>query len=383
MSIAPIRTEAEYHKRLDLLEKAMLKSRPNPDEIAVQSILVEKWEEQRYVIAAPSAIEAIKFRMARGGLKPRDLEPYIGSRSRVSEVLSGARPLSIEMIRALNMHLGIPAAPLIKAPAPKRDRLPAPSKLALAKLQSFGLMKARESFAAFIGRGLGTEGFAALLRKTRTSRTNAKTDLSALHGWCAAVQIMAADQALAKSPTKAKKPIVKQARTLAKLSAHADGPERVRAALAGMGVAFVVLDHLPGTYLDGAAMCRIADGAPIIAITRRHDRLDNFWFTLLHEYMHVVLHLNPDRPVILDDLEVRGDEDFEAEADSHAQEALIPPAIWKRGDSDDFDLEDVADMAREAEVHPAIVAGRWQREHNDYRRFAKIVGRGEVRGRDL
>jgi len=170
---------------------------------------------------------------------------------------------------------------------------------------------------------------------------------------------------------------------LAKLSALEDGPELVREALAELGIAFVVLDHLPGTYLDGAAMCRRSDNVPIIALTRRHDRLDNFWFTLLHEFMHVVLHLAPDRPLIVDDLEVRGEDEFEDEADRHAQAALIPPKIWSRNNSQDFDLEDVARTAREASVHPAIVAGRWQREHNDYRRFAKFVGRGEIWSREL
>jgi HTH-type transcriptional regulator/antitoxin HigA len=252
----------------------------------------------------------------------------------------------------------------------------------MTKLQELGVMKIRESFSSFLQRAFGPQTSTALLRKTRTSRTNAKTDQSALQGWCAAVQILAAKDRISALTAK-RIPTIRDGRILAKLSAREDGPERVRDALAEFGVVFVVLDHLPCTYLDGAAMCRQSDGVPIIAVTRRHDRLDNFWFTLLHEFMHVVLHLNRDRPLIVDDLEVRGEEDFEDEADKHAQAALIPSKIWSRNDTGNFDLDDVARTAREAGVHPAIVAGRWQREHNDYRRFAKLVGRGEMRSRKL
>jgi HTH-type transcriptional regulator/antitoxin HigA len=382
MNIAPIRSDADHRKSMRRLQRLLSDPRRDPDEFEVLSILIEKWEEERYVIASPSAVEAIQFRMERGDLKARQLEPYIGSRSRVSEVLNGTRALSIEMIRALNVHLGIPAAALINQPQGKPDRMKPPSKPAMTKLQQLGVLKARESFSNFLLRAFGPQPRNALLRKTRTSRTNAKTDQSALFAWCAAVQILAAKERI--SATAAKRTLtIRDARTLAKLSTRENGPELVRGALAELGVVLVVLDHLPGTFLDGAAMCRHSDGVPIIALTRRHDRLDNFWFTLLHEFMHVVLHLDPDRPLIVDDLEIRGDEDFEEEADRHAQRALIPPQVWSRNDTDDFDLEDVARTAREAGVHPAIVAGRWQREHNDYRRFAKFVGRGEVRSRKL
>ncbi len=383
MNIAPIRSESDHRKSLKRLEKLLAEPSVNRDEAEVLSILIEKWEDESFAFANPTAVEAIRFRMDRGEVSARDLEPLIGSRARVSEILRGTRPLSIEMIKALNVHLGIPAAALINQPRARPDRIDPPSKAALEKLLDLGVMKVRETFEAFLHRGLGpTTPTGALLRKTRTSRTNAKTDQSALYAWCSAVQIIAAKHSIS---TKAAKhsPTVREGRELAKLSVHEDGPERVREALAKLGIILVVLDHLPGTYLDGAAMCRQLDGVPIIAITRRHDRLDNFWFTLLHEYMHVALHLGDERPVIVDDLEVRGEEDFEEEADRNAQLALIPKKVWERNDSDDFDLVDLVRTARQAGVHPAIVAGRWQREHNDYRRFSKFVGRGEVRSRKL
>lgn len=376
MSLTPIRSKADYSKGKNRLEKAMLSTVPDTDEIEVLSVLLENFEQKHFLIDAPTAIDAIRFRMERGSRKQRELEAIIGSRSRVSDVLAGRRSLTIDMIRALNAHWGIPASALIRTEAKRPERMVAPSKLAMDKLRSFNLMRGKETFEAFIARAFSDNSVPALLRKTRTGRTNAKSDPAALQGWCAAVQILAEKQ---KLPRKKIKPTVAEGRKIAQLSAHDDGLQRVSDALKTRGIAFVLLDHLPGTYLDGAAMCRQSDGAPIIALTRRHDRLDNFWFTLLHEYMHVACHLSPERSIILDDLEVQGDDSIEEEADKKAQDALIPPAIWKANVHEEFDLEDVERVAKKAGIHRAIVAGRWQREHGDYRRFSKFVGRNEVR----
>jgi HTH-type transcriptional regulator/antitoxin HigA len=235
-------------------------------------------------------------------------------------------------------------------------------------------MKAKESYAAFRARAFAGNPAPVFLRKSRTARTNAKTDTAALEAWCAAVFVKSANQ---KLPKKRQAPHKEFGRTLAKLSASSTGPLEVKAALAGVGVIFLTLKHLPGTFLDGAVMCR-GDGTPIIALTLRHDRVDNFWFTLLHEYAHVCCHLGEGTQVILDDLEVQSSDGIEKEADMLAQEALIPPNLAKRVKSPDLTPEEVVEVASEAEVHPAVVAGRWQREHGDYRRFSKMLGRGEI-----
>ena len=97
-----------------------------------------------------------------------------------------------------------------------------------------------------------------------------------------------------------------------------------------------------------------------------------------HEFAHVVRHLSPDRQVILDDLDVASSEAIEAEADSFARNALIPPSTWK-GINKDSSTEEVLEAAQKAGVHPAIAAGRWRFEHSDYRRFSKLIGRGKVK----
>ena len=377
MKVAPIRTEEAYQASLARASVLISKSDATSlDELEVLQALIERWEKSQYDLPAPTAVEAIRFRMSQRGLQPRDLEPYIGSRARVSEVLSGRRDLSIDMIRSLNRHLGIPAAALIAAPARESSaKVGKPSKAALDKLSTFGVLKARETYEHFIDRVFPPSVAPAFLRKTRTERTNAKTDLAALHAWCAAI-VVKADAV--RMP--AKRPIIQPewGIELARLSKEAAALSLVKSKLRAYGIVFVALEHLPGTYLDGAALCR-TDGAPVIAMTLRHDRVDNFWFTLLHEFCHVARHLNADRRLILDDLDLKGADEIEDEADRFALDALIAPKLWKKYAVKDLDTEGVLALAQKADVHPAVVAGRWQREHQDYRRFAKLLGRGEVR----
>jgi HTH-type transcriptional regulator/antitoxin HigA len=375
MNITPIRSEEDYQGAMQRLSALIpKKDQRSVDEMDVLHAVIEKWEREQYEIASPTPVEAIRFRMEQGGLKPRDLEPMIGPRSRVSEVLSGRRSLTIDMIRALHAHLGIPLASLVGEAGNEMQQQPRLSKTALDRLTTLGVMKAKESYAAFRARAFAGNPAPVFLRKSRTARTNAKTDTAALEAWCAAVFVKSANP---KLPKKRQAPHKEFGRTLAKLSASSTGPLEVKAALAGVGVIFLTLKHLPGTFLDGAVMCR-GDGTPIIALTLRHDRVDNFWFTLLHEYAHVCCHLGEGTQVILDDLEVQSSDGIEKEADMLAQEALIPPNLAKRVKSPDLTPEEVVEVASEAEVHPAVVAGRWQREHGDYRRFSKMLGRGEI-----
>jgi HTH-type transcriptional regulator/antitoxin HigA len=375
MKIAPIRSDEDYqnaHKRLSALIHK--NDQQSLDEMDILQALIERWEREHYEFLPPTPVEAIRFRMEQGGLKFRDLEPIIGPRSRISEVLSGRRPLTIDMIRALHEHLAIPLASLVGESSEEARGEPRLTKAALDKLLTLGVMRAKESYAAFRARAFEGNPSPALLRKTRTARTNAKTDPVALEAWCGAVFLKSESQ---KLPKKREAPQAEFGRALARLSSSSNGPLLVKDALARVGIIFVILKHLPGTFLDGAAMYR-GDGVPIIALTLRYDRIDNFWFTLLHEYCHVSHHLNGNTRMILDDLDVKSSIEIENEADRFAQEALIPPALSKRLLSPDVTTDEIVEIAAEAGVHSAIVAGRWQREHSDYRRFSKMLGRGEV-----
>ena len=116
MDIRPIHTDAEYEAALAEIERLFdaAPNTPEGDRLEVFATLVEAYEEQHYSIPAPEPIEAIKYHMESRGLCRRDLEPYLGSRARVAEVLNRKRPLSLEMIRRLHTGLGIAAEILIQ-----------------------------------------------------------------------------------------------------------------------------------------------------------------------------------------------------------------------------------------------------------------------------
>ncbi len=126
----------------------------------------------------------------------------------------------------------------------------------------------------------------------------------------------------------------------------------------------------------------LADGTPVIGMTLRYDRLDNFWFCLLHELTHVARHLGNDgERLFVDDLDLRAkdDDDREREADEWAEEALIPKE-WDEHPAQDAPYpSNVMSLAQRVGVHPAIVAGRIRWRDRNYRVLSQFVGNGEVR----
>jgi HTH-type transcriptional regulator/antitoxin HigA len=117
MEISPIKTKTNYEtalKEIEQLFQAELGTLEG-DRLEVLTILVEAYEDQHYNLPLPDPIDAILYHMESRGLSRRDLEPYIGSRARVSEVLNRKRPLSLDMIRRLSTGLGIPAEVLIQS----------------------------------------------------------------------------------------------------------------------------------------------------------------------------------------------------------------------------------------------------------------------------
>jgi HTH-type transcriptional regulator/antitoxin HigA len=116
MDIRPIRTETDYQAALAAIERLFGAEPGTPagDTLDVLTTLVEQYENIHAPIPCPDPIEAIKYHMESRGLSRRDLEPYLGSRARITEVLNRKRPLSIDMIRRLHTGLGISADVLIQ-----------------------------------------------------------------------------------------------------------------------------------------------------------------------------------------------------------------------------------------------------------------------------
>jgi len=115
-SVRPIRTEKDYEAALKEVERlwGAKNGSPNGDRLDVLATLIEAYEDEHYPMDPPDPIEAIKFRMEQQGLTRKDLEPLIGTRTRVAEVLNRKRGLSIDMIRRLHEALGISAEILIR-----------------------------------------------------------------------------------------------------------------------------------------------------------------------------------------------------------------------------------------------------------------------------
>ena len=122
--IEPIRTEADYETALARIDDLMDAKPGTPEgrELDVLVDLVELYESRHEPMGYPDPVAAIEFRMDQTGLSPRDLIPFIGSRAKVSEVLSGKCAISTLMAWALGEHLGIPADVLLCRPNEIRDQ---------------------------------------------------------------------------------------------------------------------------------------------------------------------------------------------------------------------------------------------------------------------
>lgn len=116
MHIRPIKTKADHRAALKEIERLMdaKPGTPAGDRLDVLATLVEHYESQHEPIEPPNPVDALLYHMESRGLTRRDLEPYLGSRARVAEVLNRRRPLTIEMIRRLHEGLGISAEVLIR-----------------------------------------------------------------------------------------------------------------------------------------------------------------------------------------------------------------------------------------------------------------------------
>ena len=166
---------------------------------------------------------------------------------------------------------------------------------------------------------------------------------------------------------------------LVQLSRFEDGPLRAKKLLLEKGIVLVVEPQIQGLKLDGAAF--LVNGTPIIALTLRYDRIDNFWFTLLHELGHIIYHFHMGLSVgFFDDIDKNDIEEIEEEANDFASELLIPEEIWRTSAARISKSEQpILKLAEELNIHPAIIVGRVRRERNNYKLFSHLLGEGEIR----
>jgi len=390
--IKVIKNEKEHETALaeisSLIDRDPDPGTPDADRLELLTLLVENFESQAFPKRVPEPLEAIRFRMEQQNLKQRDLVPYIGSPSKVSEVLSGKRPLTLSMMRALHSHLGIPASVLLQerdsveevSEAIPWDRFPFKEMVARGWISGSTQQDRPERLLAQFFAPVGSPmQIAALFKRTETTRSARSINQYALAAWSAWVRNRAAEEP-PRAEYKPNSVNLKFMTEVARLSWSESGPRLAQEFLRKHGIPLIIEPHLSNTHLDGAAIMYGLD-RPIIGLTIRHDRLDNFWYCLMHELAHISLHYGHGFTHFFDNLDVKESKDpREQDADRLAGRALIPEEEWNKSPAKNLRSPEAAQhLARRLRIHPAIVAGRMRHESGSYRVLNQMVGQGQVR----
>lgn len=378
MELRVIRDELQYAALLEQAKELALsdplRDSDEAERLALISVLLEKFEEARFKLEAPDPIDAVIYRLAELGLKQKDFAEILGSKSRASEVLTRKRGLTIEMIRTIHERLMIPAEILIGHP--KQEEKDSSDidwkKFPVREMQKRGWFdmdlaegKSGEQLIRSFFARTSANRTPVLLRKTLNGVSKEENHY-AIYAWIARVMIRARELKSSDSRYIQGSITDEFLKQLAKLSRSDDGPLLAREFLAMKGVILVIEPHLPKTKLDGAAMLD-QDGTPIIGLTLRYDRIDYFWFTLMHELVHVQRHLGRQNTAFVDEDDLSNEDERELEANILAAEAFIPRQIWKSSEAYRTKRsEAVVKLADALMIHPAIVAGRIQRESGKF-----------------
>ncbi|MBU0464142.1 MAG: ImmA/IrrE family metallo-endopeptidase [Proteobacteria bacterium] len=393
-----IKTEEDYSLVLSRIEDLMdaKANTPEAEELELLATLVELYEDKHYPMDSPDPIDAIKFRMEQLELNQQGLVPFIGSRSKVSEVLNKKRPLTLSMMRSLHLNFGIPAEIFLQKAGgnfPKAMPNIEWHLFPLKEMSKRGWINkitnlkdsAEESMRFFIKACCPSgENIEACFRENSGNRINAKTDIYALNAWCMRIMALAQEN---KTQRKFDHEnfTSNSLKEIAKLSFFEEGPLLAQEFLEKHGIHLIIEPHLPKTYLDGAALL-LEDSTPVVGLTLRYDRIDNFWFCLLHELAHIVLHIGKENKILfVDDMDVRipgkgKPNDIENQADNLATESLIPNDIWSSSVAKlNPTKKNVLELSEHLKIHPACVAGRIRFEQNNFKLLSKLVGPGKIR----
>lgn len=389
MEIKLIQNETDCKAALarvsELMDLNLKADSQEANEFKVWVTLIEKYESERYTFDLPTPIEAIKFFMEQNHFNQNDMVSFFGSKAKVSEVLNGKRDLTLSMIRKLISGLRIPVELLIQDKGVEldndnKDWLAFPLKDMLKKeyFPNFNgkLLQlkdvAEEEITKFFAKVEGSWELARPELRTGAHGENAKkVNDYALLAW--QVKVLQQCQLNKVSAYQKGSINLEFMRRIASLSFFDKGPILVKEVLAKHGVHIVVEPHLDQTYLDGAAFLT-KSGHPVVALTLRFDRLDSFWFTLLHELAHIAKgHVNIKSPVIFDsNLNPDDTEEKEKEANELTREAF--------GFKDKELLSvsthsEVLSLSKKYDLAPSIIIGQVRRIRNDYRLFSKSMGK--------
>ena len=385
-----IKTEEQYKAYLAEVDRLAADDpapgSPDGDRLELLAKLVEDYEKERFKFARPDPIEAILFRMEERGLRQKDLAPVLGGKNRVSEILARKRPLTLTMVRALSDALQIPTDLLIRESESESYAEDVDDEeISLPLLVKSGWFSDEEATRLttrdIVSRYLKPAYGPLYLKHTMTFGSTPETNKTNLHLWVGRVRELARKTRQERGTWRPDTLNEQFLSYVARLSWSESGPRHAKDFLAEKGIALVVLPVLPRTRLDGAAMLG-DDGAPIVGLTIRHDRLDNFWFTLLHELVHVWKHIPDIKTAITDEKleDDNDDDDKEIEANRLARDSFIPRSQWKRSEA--FlrpSAESVRELADKLHISHAVVAGRLRHEKVGYGVLGKLVGYHQAR----
>lgn len=389
-----IKNQRDYNAAITRLSKLMDEELDHGSseeaELELLALVVESYEHRKVPAVSPDPIESIRFRMDQQKLSKKDLVPYIGSLSKVSEILSRKRPLSLAMIRKLHQGLDISAEVLIAGSESEDVDLSTEPQYSYTKFPLQEMLE-RGCFPDFKGGASQLKEYAedlvhkfmrgtlfdisrpVLLRAPLYQSGSRVMEEYALLVW--RINVLKKARGLKLNTKYVEGTITKDwLRELAKLSRFEQGPLLAQEYLRDHGIALVTEPHFKKTYLDGAAM--LDEHTPIVALTLRHGRVDNFWFALMHELVHVQKHLNKSHLFIADNLDdkTRSSKN-ELEADQDARDALIPVGEWERSAVKiNPSAENTIALADKLRISPAIVAGRVRFETENWRLLTGLLG---------
>lgn len=392
-----IKDSFQYSQALEEVSKLAAMDPPTGSESAERlehlAILIREYETERFALDHVDPIDALTFRMAQAGKSQKDLADLFQSAPRASEILKRKRPLTLEQIRILNREWGIPAEILISTPRNAQIvESSASEEFELARLPIKQILKRKwlnlnegaaddeldTQLRRFMG-GLAARVSPILMRRSLSGEHDLDEQY-VIYAWLARVLIRSKEEKGANFPRFSRKLLSDDAIVqVARLSREAEGPKLARSFLGMLGICLVVEPPLKGMTVDGASMFD-EEGTPVIGLTVRYDRIDSFWFTLMHELVHVQRHLNSPQQAFIDVEGEISELEAEREADRIAGELLIPRSIWNRSAALLHRTESaIVQLADEMRLHPAIIAGRIRREASNYRILTKMMGQGEIR----
>ncbi len=384
-----IKNNQDYEMALKHIESLMEEPESTAinEEIELFTSLVWLYEEKTFPVDLPDPIDAIVFVMDQKGLTRKDLIPILGSQGKVSEILNRKRPLSLSMIRKVHEELKIPAEILLKDTqqnqVPQRrfayEDFPVSDMFKLGYFPDYQIISQVKEYFEEAMSTLFSRFGGKTPQPLYCKQSKGNPNLDVLLAWQAHIlQKYGADEvddffldALDDSFFN----------ELLSFSMYPKGPLLVKDYLYAYGIRFVVEPHLPKTYVDGAAFAS-HDGKPLVVLSLRHDRVDNFWFTLLHELAHVVKHLygGADDRAFFDDTSSNPKECeslLEQEANDFAMEYLIPATrvdVQALGDASAWSPSKILATAKELKRSPAILAGRIRYETGNYGLFSEMLG---------